>query len=91
MRSEWLSFSYDSANNLRHFRCSPSLQCAVRQVNLEIVKRSDAAKAFIVLPKRWIVERKNHRLAQPLAQTGQGLGISEPQRPRIPPLALRSK
>ena len=26
------------------------------QINLEIVKRSDAAK-FIVLPKRWIVER----------------------------------
>jgi transposase len=29
----------------------------VRQVNLEIVKRSDTAKAFTVLPKRWIVER----------------------------------
>ena len=27
-----------------------------RQVNVEIVKRSDAAK-FVVLPKRWIVER----------------------------------
>ena len=24
---------------------------------LEIVKRSDAAKGFVVLPKRWIVER----------------------------------
>jgi transposase len=29
----------------------------MRQVNVEIVKRSDAAKGFIVLPKRWIVER----------------------------------
>jgi transposase len=29
---------------------------ACRQVNLEIVKRSDAGK-FVVLPKRWIVER----------------------------------
>jgi transposase len=29
----------------------------VRQVNVEIVKRSDAAKGFTVLPKRWIVER----------------------------------
>jgi hypothetical protein len=28
----------------------------IRQVNLEIVKRSDAGK-FLVLPKRWIVER----------------------------------
>ena len=29
----------------------------LRQVNLEIVKRSDTAKTFTVLPKRWIVER----------------------------------
>jgi transposase len=28
-----------------------------QQVSVEIVKRSDAAKGFIVLPKRWIVER----------------------------------
>ncbi len=28
-----------------------------RQVDVEIVKRSDAAKGFTVLPKRWIVER----------------------------------
>jgi transposase len=26
-------------------------------VNIEIVKRSDHAKAFVVLPKRWVVER----------------------------------
>jgi transposase len=26
-------------------------------VTVEIVKRSDHAKAFVVLPKRWIVER----------------------------------
>ena len=30
---------------------------AMRQVNVEIVKRSDAAKGFAVLPKRWVVER----------------------------------
>ena len=28
---------------------------AMRQVGIEIVKRSDAAKGFAVLPKRWIV------------------------------------
>ena len=28
-----------------------------QQVSIEIVKRSDAAKGFAVLPKRWIVER----------------------------------
>jgi transposase len=27
------------------------------QINVEIVKRSDTAKKFVVLPKRWIVER----------------------------------
>jgi transposase len=27
------------------------------QVNIEIVKRSDHAKGFVVLPKRWVVER----------------------------------
>ncbi len=30
----------------------------MRQVEVEIVKRSDAAKGFAVLPKRWIVERR---------------------------------
>ncbi len=33
------------------------LKRAMRQVEVEIVKRSDAAKGFAVLPKRWIVER----------------------------------
>ena len=33
------------------------LRDAMRQVEVEIVKRSDAAKGFVVLPKRWIVER----------------------------------
>ena len=30
---------------------------AMTQVNVEIVKRSDCAKGFVVLPKRWLVER----------------------------------
>ena len=30
---------------------------AIARVNVEIVKRSDPAKGFVVLPKRWIVER----------------------------------
>ena len=30
---------------------------AIGAWRLEIVKRSDAAKGFVVLPKRWIVER----------------------------------
>jgi transposase len=39
----------------------PAFQSALRKilkrVNVEIVKRSDQAKGFLVLPKRWIVER----------------------------------
>src|SRR3979409_763993 len=39
----------------------PVFQSAVRkilrQIDVEIVKRSDIAKGFAVLPKRWIVER----------------------------------
>ena len=33
------------------------LKRAMKNVEVEIVKRSDAAKGFAVLPKRWIVER----------------------------------
>ena len=33
------------------------LQRVCQRINVEIVKRSDAAKTFVVLPKRWIVER----------------------------------
>ena len=29
----------------------------LKRVNVEIVKRSDPARRFVVLPKRWIVER----------------------------------
>ena len=39
----------------------PEFQSAMKRilarVNVEIVKRSDQAKGFVVLPKRWIVER----------------------------------
>ena len=39
----------------------PEFQAAMKRtlpcVGLEIVKRSDHAKGFVVLPKRWIVER----------------------------------
>jgi len=39
----------------------PEFQSALRrvfgQISVEIVKRPDAAKGFIVLPRRWVVER----------------------------------
>jgi transposase len=34
-----------------------ALAATLSRVNLEIVKRSDHAPRFVVLPKRWIVER----------------------------------
>ena len=33
------------------------LRRVLRHVDVEIVKRSDSAKGFTVLPKRWLVER----------------------------------
>ena len=38
-------------------RFQRALRRVMRQVNLEIVKRSETAKGFTVLPKRWLVER----------------------------------
>ena len=39
----------------------PLFRAAVKkvlaQVNIEIVKRSDRAKGFVLLPRRWVVER----------------------------------
>ena len=34
-----------------------ALKTVVSGLNVEIVKRSDQAKGFVVLPKRWVVER----------------------------------
>jgi hypothetical protein len=33
------------------------LRTILKRVNVEIVKRSDQAQRFVVLPKRWLVER----------------------------------
>ena len=54
------------------------LREALRRIGkwtVEIVKRSDAAKGFVVLPRRWVVERtlawlnRNRRLARDFEQT----------------------
>jgi len=34
-----------------------ALRSVLERVNVEIVKRADHARPFVVLPKRWIVER----------------------------------
>ena len=33
------------------------MKAAIASINVEIVKRSDQAKGFVLLPKRWVVER----------------------------------
>src|SRR5882724_1181074 len=38
-------------------RFQDGLRSVLTRVNIEIVKRSDQARRFVVLPKRWIVER----------------------------------
>lgn len=38
-------------------RFQTALRTILKRVNIEIVKRSDQARRFVVLPKRWIVER----------------------------------
>lgn len=34
-----------------------AVKAAMASLNVEIVKRTDQAKGFVVLPKRWVVER----------------------------------
>ena len=34
-----------------------AVKAAMESLNVEIVKRSDRTKGFVVLPKRWVVER----------------------------------
>lgn len=34
-----------------------AVNAAIGTVNVEIVRRSDQAKGFVILPKRWVVER----------------------------------
>jgi len=36
---------------------SQAVARAMAETDVEIVKRSDAAKGFVVLPRRWVVER----------------------------------
>ena len=48
---------------------------------MEIVKRSDARRGFVVLPRRWVVERtfswfgRNRRLAKDFENLGKTLGV----------------
>ena len=60
--------------DLLHFSTGP-IQFRIGRWTLEIVKRSDVAKGFEVLPRRWVVERtlawlnRNRRLAKDFEAT----------------------
>jgi len=47
-------------------------------LSIEIVKRSDQVSGFVVLPKRWIVER-NHCMAQSPAEGSPRMGKPQPK------------
>ena len=49
-------------------------------LDIEIVKRSDQVSGFVVLPKRWIVERT---IAWLKPKARQGLGESQPKGARV--------
>ena len=53
------------------------------QVNVEIVKRSDHAKGFVVLPKA-MGGGTNLRMARPVQTARQGLGKSQSKGARVP-------
>jgi transposase len=59
----------------------------VPRLRMEIVKRSDNRKGFVVLPRRWVVERtfswfgRNRRLARDFENLAETLGPSLPSSP----------
>ena len=64
-----------------------ALRRVLRHIDVEIVKRSDRAQGFEVLPKRWIVER-TIGCPGPLPPPRQGLGEPQPQGSRLPQTRL---
>ena len=64
------------------------VSCVCRQVDVEIVKRSDTAGVFDLT--QTLGGRAHHRLAEPVPPPGKGLGMPEPQRTSIPTQGLCS-
>jgi len=52
LRLIWADSAYTGYLATWLFRLRP-----YRRIRLEIIKRSDQAKGFVLLPKRWVVER----------------------------------
>ena len=81
-----LTLYADSGYQGKKFRHGLAAIC--RKVNLEIVKRGELHR-FVVLPKRWIVERTIGWLNR-CRRLAKGLGVSEQMRTRLPALGLHS-
>ena len=63
-------------------------QRTMAQVNIEIVKRSsDGVRGFVILPKRWLVERSFAWLNR-CRRLAKDWGVSQPKGPRIPTARL---
>ena len=59
-----------------------SVKAVLSQVDVEIVRRSDQAKGFVVFPNAGC--RENTRLADPLPSVEQGFGEPQPQGAGVP-------
>jgi transposase len=60
-----------------------AMKTIMTQVDVEIVKRSDQAKAFTVLPKRWVVERTFAWLNR-CRRLAKDRGMPEPKSTHLP-------
>ena len=76
-RFPWLELVWaDSSYNARQVKDTVA---KVPRLRVEIVKRSDDMKGFVVLPRRWVVERtfswfgRNRRLAKDYEKLAQAL------------------
>ena len=66
-----------------------ALRNILKRVNVEIVKRSDQAGRFVVLPKRWLVERTFAWLGR-CRRLAKDWGMSQPQGARLPQARFHS-
>ena len=76
-RFPWLQLLW--ADSGYHARQVDAAVAKLPVLRLEIIKRSDRAKGFVVLPRRWVVERtfswfgRNRRLAKDFENLAESL------------------